>query len=88
MLGLYVGFSLLTVFEFFELFASLVWICVIRHYRGPSATATASVGTTGGNSAMHAGDGKNSIRMHSPRPPAYDQFRLFSANKKLPNVDC
>jgi len=89
-LGLYVGFSIMTIFEFFELFVSLLWICVVRMYRGPSATA-ASVGTVDNSTVPKD---QNAIKMDSPRPPAYDgltnndQFHLFNANKNLPNVDC
>jgi len=90
-LGLYVGFSILTVFEFFELFASLMWICVVRVYRGPAAMS-ASVGTMGDSAVP--GAGHNAIKMQSPHPPAYDglngndQFQLLTTNKNLPTVNC
>ena len=84
-LGLYVGFSILTIFEFFELFASLLWICVVRAYRGPTMAA-ASVGTIDASTV-------SSVKQ-SPRPPSYDgldnadQFQLFTTNKNLPAVNC
>jgi len=91
-LGLYVGFSIMTIFEFFELFGSLVWICVVRLYRGPTPAA-ASV-TRVGDSTVVRGDKKDAFKMQSPRPPDYDglssddQFQLFTTTKNLPNVHC
>lgn len=83
-LGLYAGFSLLTIFEFFEFFASLLWICVVRLYRGPTV-ATASVGTVPSD--------KNATKMQSSIPPASDgglagndQFQLLPTTKKLPTI--
>jgi len=91
-LGLYVGFSLLTIFEFFELFASLMWICVVRLYRGPTL-ASASVGSVGASALP--GNKMNTTKMQSSRPPGYndlarddDQFQLFTTNKNLPTVNC
>jgi len=92
-LGLYVGFSILTIFEFFELFASLVWICIVRAIRGPTP-ASPSVGRVA-NSAV-SGDHK---MQQSAHPPAYDhvndhltspadQFQLFNATNGLPKVNC
>jgi len=88
-LGLYVGFSILTIFEFFELFASLMWICVVRVARGP-APMSASVGAVNDVAV----DGNNAVKMQSTRPPAYDglaghnQFQLLTATKALPSVNC
>jgi len=93
-LGLYVGFSILTIFEFFELFASLTWICVVRLYRGPTPVS-ASVGTPVGDSKAATGNSNvDAIGMQSPpRPPAYvdglnDQFQLLASTKNLPIVNC
>ena len=94
-LGLYVGFSLMTIFEFFELFGALMWICVVRLFRGPPPAA-ATVRPVG-DSAVRS-DGKNSaattIGGKQSQPPAYDrlttndQFQLFNSAKDLPNVNC
>jgi len=89
-LGLYIGFSILTIFEFFEFFASLMWICVVRLYRGPTLVS-ASVKAAGDSTAPI--DEYNAIKTKSPRPPDYDagsndQFQLFNTNKNLPNVNC
>jgi len=96
-LGLYVGFSLMTIFEFFELFGTLVWICVIRVVRGPTPVAATGAKKVGDSTALS--DGRSSdaaaIGGKQQQPPAYDrlttndQFQLFTtASRDLPNVDC
>jgi len=93
-LGLYIGFSLLTIFEFIELFACLVWLGVIRVFRGPPTTA-ASAGKVG-DSTLMPGHGKNSaaIKMQTSLgdPPTYDRLsnndQLFAASKNLPTINC
>jgi len=94
-LGLYVGFSIMTIFEFFELFGTMAWICVIRLFRGPTMSAS-TVKPVGDSTAPNDGrrsdettlDGKQS------QPPAYDrltsndQFELLRATKNLPSVNC
>ena len=91
-LGLYIGFSILTIFEFFELFASLAWICVVRLYHG-ATPVSASVDTVGDSKVVS--DGNSAMQMESSlRPPAYDrltsndQFQLLTNAKNLPSVNC
>jgi len=91
-LGLYVGFSILTIFEFFELFASLMWICVVWQYRGSTRT---SVSVAAVNDTTIPSDGNNQIKTPSARPPSYDgmtnnyQFQILNApTKDLPSVNC
>ena len=84
-LGLYAGFSLITVFEFFELFAGLLWICVVRLCRRPTM-ATASVATVPGD--------KNTTNIQSPIPPtsgglaSNGQFPLLPIITSVPNDNC
>ena len=97
-LGLYVGFSLMTIFEFFELFGTLLWICAVRVVRGPSPAAATSRSAVGDSSVLGGGRstaGAGVDCKQTPQPPAYDrlttdhQFQLFASSAKdLPNVNC
>jgi len=95
-LGLYVGFSLMTIFEFFELFGTLLWICVARLVHRPSPGGARSVGDSSalGDGRSSAGGPTSVDGKVGSQPPAYDrltsndQFQLFTTAKDLPNVNC